>query len=149
MNWQPAFGLVLKRWRESRGLTQAELAKRVGRVRTTVNGWEKGRHFPRKSDILAAVRIVGADPEAFFAEVGARWGRLLRGGHETSTVPPADGDPTNAATEMLDADETPPTPAGRPQDEVRPELDVLVRALEDLVGRVISSTRDREARRRS
>lgn len=146
MDWQPAFGQVLKSWRESRGLTQEELAERVGRVRTTVNGWEKGHHFPRKNDILAAIRIVGADPEQFFGEVGARWGGLLRGEQKAPAEPPAHTDPAKAATDMLDAnlDETNAAPAKRPQDDVRPELDVLVRALEDLVGRVITSARDRQ-----
>lgn len=145
MDWQPAFGQVLKSWRESRGLTQEELAKRVGRVRTTVNGWENGHHFPRKNDILAAIRIVGADPEEFFGEVGARWGGLLRGEQKVPAEPPAHTDPANTATDMLDAelDETTDKAGKLPQDEVRPELDVLVRALEDLVGRVITSARDR------
>lgn len=143
MDWQPAFGLVLRNRRESRGLTQEELAKRVGRVRGTVNGWENGRHFPSKADIVAALKIVGADPTEFFGEVGAHCGALLGGDTEAPSEPPEPGDPVTEATEMLDAKVQPSIGplTHLPRYEARPERDALVRALEDFIERAIDRRR--------
>jgi putative transcriptional regulator len=44
MPWQPA--ATLKRLRERRGLTQAQLATRIGVHRVTVATWETGRYRP-------------------------------------------------------------------------------------------------------
>jgi transcriptional regulator with XRE-family HTH domain len=44
MVWRPAE--TLKRLRERRGLTQAELASRIGVHRVTIATWETGRYRP-------------------------------------------------------------------------------------------------------
>lgn len=138
MDWQPAFGHVLRKWRKTRGLSQAELGKRVGRLRGTVIGWEKGRHFPSRSDIHATLKILGAKPEEFFEEVGARWGALLVDASSASELP-GPRDPVSDATEMRDANvpETIDPPTAPPRNDPRPEHEVLIQALELFIERTI------------
>ncbi|OQQ20365.1 RNA polymerase subunit sigma-24 [Streptomyces sp. M41(2017)] len=48
-----------RRLREARGLTQAELASRLGVSRSTVRSWETGRTTPRGRKLEAYVRLLG------------------------------------------------------------------------------------------
>jgi len=65
------FGVLLRRWRGSRGLTQAELAERSGLSVQAVGLLERGaRHAPRVTtvELLAgALGLDGAEREAFHA----------------------------------------------------------------------------------
>lgn len=44
------------------GLTQEELAKRLGTDRTTVVKWEKGKSFPRPEMLCQLARVLGCTP---------------------------------------------------------------------------------------
>ena len=49
----------LRELREKRGLTQAELAKRLGVGRTTVTLWERGDNRPRIDMLVDLAKILG------------------------------------------------------------------------------------------
>jgi transcriptional regulator with XRE-family HTH domain len=49
----------LKQWREARGISQAELARRLGVAVTTLWRWEHGRRMP--SAELIALALIGLD----------------------------------------------------------------------------------------
>lgn len=44
------------------GLTQEELAKRLGTDRTTVVKWEKGKSFPRPQMLIRLAEVLGCTP---------------------------------------------------------------------------------------
>lgn len=46
----------LRRWREKRGLTQHELAARIGVDKTTICGYETGKRRPRDPNILKLIK---------------------------------------------------------------------------------------------
>lgn len=46
----------LRRWREERGLTQRELAVRIGVDTTTICGYETGKRRPRDPIILKRIK---------------------------------------------------------------------------------------------
>lgn len=142
MDWQPAYGEVLRRWRKSRGLSQAELAEYVGRVRSTVIGWEKGRHFPAKADIVATLRILQVPPEEFFREVGTRWGEIFGGKPQGPVDRNVRGAPLVHDVLEGSLEEIPEQAQKRPQDEVRPELDLLISAFEAFVARMMTVSRE-------
>ncbi len=49
-----AFRLYLREWREHRGLTQEQLAERVGKAKGQISGWESGSRGLRQ-DMAAAL----------------------------------------------------------------------------------------------
>jgi transcriptional regulator with XRE-family HTH domain len=51
------FGMRIFHMREQRGLTQAELAARMGLCKQTVGHWESGRYMP---SLVAAKRLADA-----------------------------------------------------------------------------------------
>ena len=54
-------------WREQRRLSQAGLAKAVGRERTTVGRWESGDRLPSLPALLALGEALGCGPGALLA----------------------------------------------------------------------------------
>jgi putative transcriptional regulator len=57
MTWQPA--RTLKRLRERRGLTQAQLAAQLDVHRVTIATWETGRYRPSVDMLLRLAKALG------------------------------------------------------------------------------------------
>jgi putative transcriptional regulator len=57
MTWKPA--ATLKRLRQRRGLTQAELARRIGVHRVTIATWETGRFRPSVDGLPRLAKALG------------------------------------------------------------------------------------------
>ena len=49
---------TLRQWRQLAGLTQEELAKAVGRNRTTIVAWEQGKSAPNANDIAVIEKVL-------------------------------------------------------------------------------------------
>lgn len=49
-------GTSIRRWREAAGLSQAQLAERLGTTQSAVSRWENGRDEPRLSTVAAILR---------------------------------------------------------------------------------------------
>lgn len=65
-------GAALAAARDRAGLTQAQLAKRLGKPQSFVSNYERGQ---RRIDVLELLRIVealGGDPHSVFIEIIAR-----------------------------------------------------------------------------
>lgn len=58
--------LYLTEWRESRGLTQEQLADRLGVAGMTVSRWETGRAFCNTNVLGAIAEAYGIEPEDFY-----------------------------------------------------------------------------------
>lgn len=54
------FGEALRAWRESRGLSQGQLAAALGKRQSTISGWERGRD-PRSASLEALIEFYGAE----------------------------------------------------------------------------------------
>ncbi len=59
------FGPRLRELREAAGLTQQELAARVGVQWETISRWERGTREPSWSNVLAMASALGVDCRAF------------------------------------------------------------------------------------
>lgn len=57
-----AFGRAVRRLRQERGMTQAELAERLGLGRTSVTNLEKGQQSPPLSMLPDIASALGVDP---------------------------------------------------------------------------------------
>ena len=62
-------GENLKRVRESRGVTQEELAEQVHVVRQTVSKWEKGTSDPSTHNLIALAELYGVDAATLIKSV--------------------------------------------------------------------------------
>lgn len=69
-----ALGGAIKRARERRGFSQAELAARLGKTQSAVSLWEQGRRTPDFEDFIKLVVNIDLDVEGVFA-------RAARGAH--------------------------------------------------------------------
>src|SRR5260370_36954952 len=69
----------VRRVRMRAGLSQAELARRIGVSVATVRGWEQGKLLPQGA-ARALLRVVDRVPEALLAPSAA----LARGGHRAA-----------------------------------------------------------------
>lgn len=49
----------IRRWRQTAGLTQAELAARLGTTQSAVSRWERGRDEPRLATLADILRACG------------------------------------------------------------------------------------------
>jgi transcriptional regulator with XRE-family HTH domain len=79
----------LRRFRELRAMTQAELAKQVGVQRATFTQWESGRHMPIDERLRELDKLLGADGKLIAA---AEQGRPLgRPGLVDGLQSPAEG----------------------------------------------------------
>jgi transcriptional regulator with XRE-family HTH domain len=56
MTDEPGIGLVIRRARERKRMTQEELAAAVGVDRSAVSNWENDRHFPLR--VAGAIEVV-------------------------------------------------------------------------------------------
>lgn len=56
----------IKRWRESRGLSKAELARRVGKTRSAIVQWEQGKSAPSRETTEALAGVFGVSIPAFW-----------------------------------------------------------------------------------
>lgn len=65
----PHLVAVLAEAREKSGLTQAELAKVVGKDQTFISIIERGQRRVDVLEFVALARAMGADPKRLFAEV--------------------------------------------------------------------------------
>ncbi|MFP3992798.1 helix-turn-helix transcriptional regulator, partial [Streptomyces sp. E11-3] len=74
-----------RRLRESKALTQAQVAARVGVTRETVRSWESGRTQPRGRTLEAYAELLGA-PRA--EAPGTTAVRATRTGARRSSAPP-------------------------------------------------------------
>lgn len=73
--FQRAVGLVIKELRHKAGISQAELADRIGRTQQAVSLVEQGRRAPRNADDLDVLaRALGVEPSQFLAAIVAAGG---------------------------------------------------------------------------
>lgn len=85
-----SFGDKLRSARKAAGLTQRELAKRIGMENSSICNWEKGRSIPYVDTIESICGVLHVDPAYFF-----------EGGEDSQKTPKA---PTFMSLyEMLDA----------------------------------------------
>lgn len=56
-----AFRLYLSEWRESKGLTQEQLAQRLGTTGVTISRWETGKRKPDMNAQAAFAEALGID----------------------------------------------------------------------------------------
>jgi len=68
---------IIREARKRRGLTQAELARRLGTTQSAVARLEGGRTAPRLETVLAAVRACGLDLHLSLAERDLDHRRLI------------------------------------------------------------------------
>lgn len=55
-NFAEQIGPTIRVWREQRGLSQSELARRLGTSQSAVSRWEHGHDEPRVSTLAAILR---------------------------------------------------------------------------------------------
>jgi transcriptional regulator with XRE-family HTH domain len=60
-------GPTLRLLRESRGLSQAELARRAGLGKSQVSKYEKGKEVPKLGSLERLLRVLDCRQDAFFA----------------------------------------------------------------------------------
>jgi Zn-dependent peptidase ImmA (M78 family)/DNA-binding XRE family transcriptional regulator len=60
-------GAAIRRAREERGWSQADLARRLDRTQTAVSYWEAGRRSPDVDDLFSLASILDVDVTALFA----------------------------------------------------------------------------------
>lgn len=86
------FGERLKQFRESRGLTQEQLATAIGVAKTTVTGYERGNREP---DVAKIKKLAAA--------LGVSGDELLGTGQEKKPTPVSEDGLNNGAKAVLDA----------------------------------------------
>lgn len=57
--------LKLRSYRESRGLTQQELAKQIGKSFRTIQSWERSESYPNAEAVCLMCDFFGTDPNDF------------------------------------------------------------------------------------
>ncbi len=103
-----SFGTRLRALRLARGLSQVELARRVGRHQTTIGPYERDEYMPSRDIVERLAGVLEATPEyLLFGRSGQRssiWleGRLGPGGTLTSD-PAAQGGPLHVRDDQLAA----------------------------------------------
>lgn len=63
-------GKKIAQAREVHGITQRELARRIGKDPTVVNYWERGRVVPNVNSLLTICNALGCPPRYFFVSAG-------------------------------------------------------------------------------
>lgn len=69
-----AFGGAIKRAREQRGLSQADVARLVGKTQSAVSLWEQGRRAPDFDDLVTLVVQLGVDLDDIVGRLGGTRG---------------------------------------------------------------------------
>ena len=82
-----SFGRAVRRLRQERGMTQAELASRLGLGRTSITNLEKGQQSPPLSMLPEIASALGVDPlhlmaDAVGGDVSAESGALAATVHD-------------------------------------------------------------------
>ncbi|MFO7549258.1 MAG: helix-turn-helix transcriptional regulator [Acidimicrobiia bacterium] len=54
---------AIRQWRLSAGMSQSELARRIGTAQSAVSRWERGHDEPRLSTLVAILRACGLTVE--------------------------------------------------------------------------------------
>lgn len=54
------FAKTLQAWRERKGLTQVEAARKLGISVRTLQNWEIARNMPRGYGLAALLKVIGA-----------------------------------------------------------------------------------------
>lgn len=67
-----AVGARIQQARQMRGLSQEELAERIGVTQTAISYWEKGRRSPDVEDLVGLAEALEIDVGAFFTDASAR-----------------------------------------------------------------------------
>lgn len=75
-------GRTVRRHRKLAGLTQSELARRIGTARVTIGRVERGDHVPRADTLLALLKASGVDV------VLERWNERPELGPDAGTIGP-------------------------------------------------------------
>ena len=70
---------MLQKFREERGMTQAELAKRAGVSVRTIQSWEQGHRAPVSPDFFRVVKVLGVSADDFAAASIGRRGPKRKG----------------------------------------------------------------------
>ena len=107
-----AFGRAVRRLRQERGMTQAELAARLGLGRTSVTNLEKGQQSPPLSMLPEIARALGVDPLHLIA-IAVRPGGRAEAGTLAATV--HDKDLRRWAGQVIGDTMTDQSPADRTQ----------------------------------
>lgn len=76
----PELAKTFREARKGKGLTQAELARRMGRPQPRISELEKARGDPRISTVLAAAAALGLELMAVPARLAPKVRYLLAGG---------------------------------------------------------------------
>ncbi len=71
-NIVPIMGLLLKQWRERRGLSLRQLGERSGVSYVTVSLIERGKHDPRLSTLERLARALGTSVHALLPRTQRR-----------------------------------------------------------------------------
>jgi len=79
------FGRAVRRLRQDRGMTQAELAARLGLGRTSITNLEKGQQSPPLSMLPDIANALGVDPLSLIAGA-VRHGGIADAGSLAATV---------------------------------------------------------------
>jgi Zn-dependent peptidase ImmA (M78 family)/predicted XRE-type DNA-binding protein len=66
-----AVGSQIRLFRERRGMSQAELARMLGRTQTAVSYWEAGRRSPDIDDLIALANALGLEPAELLRPVAS------------------------------------------------------------------------------
>jgi transcriptional regulator with XRE-family HTH domain len=98
--------------RRHRGLTQQEVAHKVGITVRSISGWERGKAIPHLDTLEALARALGQDPDKFI--VPAQWMAAARRARRVDRIAPRIHDGLSAVIQRLRALGAPPTapPAG-------------------------------------
>lgn len=64
-----AIGQKIKEYRKKSGLTQEELAERIGLSTSYYSAIEQGMSFPRLENLIAIINGIGASADQIFADV--------------------------------------------------------------------------------
>jgi putative transcriptional regulator len=65
----------IRRYRIAAGLSQGELGARIGRTRSVVSAWERGRYLPSLSNLFLLARALDTLVESLY------WGMYTRPRH--------------------------------------------------------------------
>jgi transcriptional regulator with XRE-family HTH domain len=110
------FRTYLRQLRVARGMTQLDLAERVGLAHSVVSAWEQGRGLPTPAELNATMRVLGGDVRRAL--------NLIEGVDADAPIVPSPPTPEGIAAVVLD---------GVAADHARAEQ-LLYKALKAVIG---------------